>query len=121
MKARFSNPRGFLLEILNVYLFCLFNKESTVLHVVRNVGGSMYLSEIVHITLEYTASGVRLIICALIITRDMNHNWSHPFFLYIFINKNQIGREPLYVSFHVDHWSERGIFFSINGFYKSAS
>lgn len=98
----------------------MFNKESTVLYVVRNVRDSMCLSEIVHITLEYTASGVRLIICALIITKDMNHNWSHPFFLYIFINKNQIGREPLYISFHVDHWSERGIFFSINGLCKSA-
>lgn len=80
--------RGFFFEILNVYLFCLFNKEFIVLYEVRNVRGLMYFFEIVYIILEYIVLGVRLIICVLIIIRDMNYNWSYLFFLYIFINKN---------------------------------
>lgn len=80
--------RGFFFEILNVYLFCVFNKEFIVLYVVRNVRDLMCFFEIVYIILEYIVLGVRLIICVLIIIKDMNYNWSYLFFLYIFINKN---------------------------------
>lgn len=66
----------------------MFNKEFIVLYVVRNVRGFMYFFEIVYIILEYIVLGVRLIICVLIIIKDMNYNWSYLFFLYIFINKN---------------------------------
>lgn len=66
----------------------MFNKEFIVLYVVRNVRDLMYFFEIVYIILEYIVLGVRLIICVLIIIKDMNYNWSYLFFLYIFINKN---------------------------------
>lgn len=66
----------------------MFNKEFIVLYVVRNVRDLMCFFEIVYIILEYIVLGVRLIICVLIIIKDMNYNWSYLFFLYIFINKN---------------------------------
>lgn len=66
----------------------MFNKEFIVLYVVRNVRDLIGFFEIVYIILEYIVLGVRLIICVLIIIKDMNYNWSYLFFLYIFINKN---------------------------------